>query len=222
MNSILKKSDAELKNDVLAELKYQPAVDIADIGVLVKNGTVTLNGFTTTYGEKWDAVRAAKRVAGVRGLADDIEVRLPNSDQRNDGDIAAAAANQIAWSTWVPTNAVKVTVSQGWVTLEGKVEWWYQKNAAENLVRYLTGVKGVSNQITVESKVAPSDVEAAITSAFKRNALLDAKKIQVETSGSKVVLRGTVRSYAEREEAEQAAWSASGVNNVEDHLTVVA
>jgi osmotically-inducible protein OsmY len=222
MKSNVKKSDAVLKNDVLAELKYQPSVNVADIGVLVKDGTVTLNGYASTYWEKWDAVRAAKRVAGVKALADDIEVKLPDSNQRSDGDIASAAADQIAWSTAIPAEAVKVTVSKGWITLEGKVEWWYQKNAAENAVRYLTGVTGVINLISVEPKVVPSDVETAIKSAFERSALLDAKKIRVETSGSKVVLRGTVRSFAERDEAEQAAWTAPGVNKVEDELTVVA
>ena len=220
MKSDIKKSDTELKSDVLAELKYEPSVKVTDIGVLVKDGVVTLNGYASSYGEKWDAVRAAKRVAGVKAIADDIEVKLPDSQRRTDGDIAAAAANQIDWSTTIPTGAVEVTVREGWITLEGEVEWWYQKNAAENVVQYLAGVKGVTNLITIKPKLAPAEVETAIKSAFERNALLDATKIQVETSGNKVVLRGKVRNYAERDEAERAAWAAPGVFSVDNQLQV--
>ena len=176
MKSNIKKSDTELKTDVLAELKYEPSVKVTDIGVLVKDGAVTLNGYATSYGEKWDAVRAAKRVAGVKAIADDIEVKLPDSLRRTDGDIAAAAANQINWSTTIPTGTVGVTVREGWITLEGEVEWWYQKTAAENAVRYLAGVKGVTNLITIKPKVAPAAVATAIKSAFERNAILDANE----------------------------------------------
>ena len=214
------KTDTELKSDVLAELKYEPSVKVTDIGVLVKNGVVTLKGFASSYGEKWDAARAAKRVAGVKAIADDIEVKLPDSQRRTDGDIAAAAAKQIEWSTTIPTGAVEVTVREGWITLEGEVEWWYQKNAAENVVQYLAGVKGVSNLITIKPKLAPAEVETAIKAAFERNALLDATKIQAETSGNKVVLRGKVRNYAERDEAERAAWAAPGVFSVDNQLQV--
>jgi len=220
MKSNIKKSDTELKNDVLAELKYEPSVKVTDIGVLVKDGAVTLNGYATSYGEKWDAVRAAKRVAGVNAIADDIEVKLPYSLQRTDGDIAAAAARQIDWSTTIPTGTVKVTVREGWITLEGEVEWWYQKTSAESAVQYLAGVKGVTNLITIKPKLAPAGVENAIKSAFERSALLDAKKIQVETSGNKVVLRGKVRNHAERDEAERAAWAAPGVFSVDNQLKV--
>ena len=220
MSTIAKKSDTQLKTDVLAELKYEPSVNVTDIGVLVKDGAVTLNGYATSYGEKWDAVRVAKRVAGVKAIADDIEVKLPGSERRTDGDIAAAAAQQINWSTTIPTGTVEVTVREGWITLEGEVEWWYQRNAAENVVLHLAGVKGVSNLITIKPKLAPADVETAIKSAFERNALLDANKIQVETSGSKVTLRGKVRSYAEKDEAERAAWAAQGVTWVDNHLKV--
>jgi osmotically-inducible protein OsmY len=193
---------------------------VTDIGVLVKDGAVTLNGFATSYGEKWDAVRAAKRVGGVRAIADDIQVKLPDSRQRTDGDIAAAAAHQLDWSTTIPTGTVEVTVREGWITLEGEVEWWYQRSAAENAVLRLAGVKGVSNLITVKPKLAPAEVATAIKSAFERNALLEANKIQVETSGNKVTLRGKVRTYAEKDEAERAAWAAPGVSWVDDYLKV--
>jgi osmotically-inducible protein OsmY len=220
MTSNIKKSDTELKNDVLAELEYEPGVKVTDIGVLVKDGAVTLNGYATSYGEKWDAVRAVKRVAGVNAIADDIEVKLATSLQRNDGDIAGAAARQIEWSTTIPAGTVRVTVREGWITLEGEVEWWYQKSSAEDAVRYLAGVKGVTNLVTIKPKVAAAGVETAITSAFERSALLDAKKIRVETSGNTVTLRGKVRNHAEREEAERAAWNAPGVYSVDNQLKV--
>ena len=214
------KSDIEIKKDVLAELSYEPSVDSAGIGVLVKDGAVTLNGYATSYGEKWDAVRAAKRVAGVSAIADDIQVRLPGSANRTDGEIAAAAANQLEWSTSVPSDVVEVTVREGWITLEGKVEWQYQKNAAEDAVRYLSGVKGVSNLITITPKAKTADVASSIKSAFERNAVLDAGKIEVETSGNKVILRGKVRNHTEKDEAERAAWSAPGVYSVDNKLKV--
>jgi osmotically-inducible protein OsmY len=215
-----KKSDTDLKRDVLAELKYEPSVKVTDIGVLVNDGTVTLNGYAANYGEKWDAVRATKRVAGVKAIADDIEVKLPDSQRRTDGDIATAAANQINCTTMIPTGTVSVTVREGWITLEGEVEWWYRKDAAGKAVQYLAGVKGVTNQILIKPTLAPSDVEKAIKLAFERNALLDAFKIQVETTGNRVVLRGTVRNYTEREEAERAAWAAAGVFSVDNQLKV--
>jgi osmotically-inducible protein OsmY len=220
MKSNREKSDTQLKTDVLAELKYEPSVKVTDIGVLVKDGTVTLNGYATSYGEKWDAVRAAKRVAGVHEIADDIEVKLPGSVRRTDGDIAGAAANQIERSMKIPTGTAEVTVRGGWITLEGESEWGYQKNAAENAVRYLAGVKGVTNQIKIKPKLVAAEVETAIKCAFERTALLDAKKIQVETSGNQVILRGKVRNYAEREEAERVAWAAPGVFSVDNQLKV--
>jgi osmotically-inducible protein OsmY len=155
-------ADTELKMDVLAELIYEPNVRITDIGVLVKDGAVTLNGYATNYCEKCDAVRAAKRVAGVRAIADDIEVKLPDSIRRTDGEIAAATANQIDWSTTIPTGSVELTVREGRIKLEGEVEWWYQKNAAENAVQYLEGVRGVTNLITIKPKLAPEDIETAL------------------------------------------------------------
>jgi osmotically-inducible protein OsmY len=218
MTTTLDKTDVELKTNVLAELKYEPSVKITDIGVLVKDGTVTLNGYANSYGEKWDAVRAAKRVAGVKAIADDIEVKLPFSIQRTDGDIAAAAATQIDWSSTIPTGAVKVTVRAGRISLEGTVEWQYQRTAAENVVKYITGLKGVDNLIKIQPKPAGAEVESAIKLAFERSAVVDARKIKVTTSGNKVTLRGSVRNYAESDEAERVAWAAPGVFFVDNQL----
>ena len=221
MTSNIKRTDTELQSDVLAELKYEPSVKVTDIGVLVKDGVVTLNGYATSYGDKWNAVRAAKRVAGVKAIADDVEVKLPDSLFRNDRDIAGAAANQIRWSTMIPSEKVTTTVREGWITLEGEVEWWFQKSAAQNAVQHLAGVKGVKNLITIKPSLAPAAVEKVIKSAFERNALLDADKIQVETSENKVTLRGQVRNHAERDEAERVAWAAPGVFSVDNQLTVM-
>jgi osmotically-inducible protein OsmY len=220
MNNTLVKTDTQLKTDVLSELKYEPTVKVTDIGVLVKDGTVTLNGYATNYGEKWDAVHAVKRVAGVKAIADEITVNLPGSLHHTDGDLATAAADKIDWSTTIPAAAVVVTVREGWLTLNGEVEWWYQKNAAEQVVQHLAGVKGVSNLITLKPKVITAEVETAIKSAFQRNALLDAEQIHVETAGSKVILRGIVRNFAELEEAERVAWAAPGVFSIDNQLTV--
>ena len=220
MKTLVEKSDAELKTDVLSELKYEPTVNVTDIGVLVKDGTVTLNGFATSYGEKWNAVKAAKRVAGVNAIADDIKVKLPMSWERNDGDIAAAAAHQIEWATTLPKGAAQVTLRDGWITLEGEVEWWYQKNAAENAVQHLTGVKGVTNLMTIKPRLSALELETAIEAAFERNAMVDAEQVHVQTSGNKVTLTGNVRNYAERDEAQRVAWAASGVYSVDNQLTV--
>jgi osmotically-inducible protein OsmY len=220
MQSTLEKTDTELKNDVLSELKYDPSVKVSDIGVLAKNGTVTLNGYATSYNEKWEAVHATKRVAGVKAIADDIELQLPASYHRNDSDIAAAAIVQINWSTTIPAGSVQAIVRDGWITLEGKVEWWYQKNAAGSLVRQMAGVKGVTNAITIESKATKKEVEMDIKSAFKRNSMLDAKHIGVETSGSNVILHGQVRNYSEYDEAERVAWSEPGISSVDNRIAV--
>ena len=214
------KTDSELKNDVLCELNYEPSVKVTDIGVLVKDGTVTLNGFASSYWEKWDAVRAAKRVAGVSAIADDIEVKLPGSLKRSDSDIASAALLQIEWAPGDLRDTLMVTVREGWITLEGNVEWWYQKNAAENAVQHIAGVRGVSNMIVIEPRLSSANVSSDIVSAFKRSAVLDAEKIKVEAKGNKVTLRGTVRNHSEEEEAERTAWAAPGVLSVDNQLTV--
>jgi osmotically-inducible protein OsmY len=220
MKNIVKKSDEELKVDVLAELEFDPSVKVSDIGVLVKHGTVTLNGYATSYGERFAAVRSAKRVAGVKGIADDIEVKLADSSRRTDGDIAAAAIDQINWNSTIPKGVAQVTVRDGWITLQGEFEGWHEKNAVESAVQHLTGVKGVTNLITLKSTVAPVDLESIIKAALERNVVLDADKIQVEVSGSSVTLLGKVRNYTEREEAERTAWRAAGVYSVDNQLEV--
>ncbi len=220
MKTSAAKSDEELKIDVLAELEFDPSVKVTDIGVLVKNGTVTLNGCATSYGERFAAVRSAKRVAGVKAIADGIQVNLPDSSRRTDGDIASAAINQINWNATIPKGIAQVTVRDGWITLQGEFEWWHEKNATESAVQHLAGVKGVTNLITLKPIAAPVNVEETIKAALMRSSLLDADKIQVEAAGNEVTLLGKVRNYSEREEAERIAWSTTGIYSVDNQLEV--
>ena len=214
------KTDTEIKTDVLSELKYDPSLKVTEIGVLVTDGIVTLNGYATSFDEKLAAVHAVKRVAGVVAIADDIELHIPDANHRTDGEIAAAAAHKIAWATTIPTGTVQITVRNGWIILEGEVEWWYQKNAAETVMRSISGVHGVSSSISIKPTDKIAAVGMGIEAAIDRNAMLDASKIRVEIVGSKVILHGTVRTLAQREEAERIAWAAQGVFSVEDHLAV--
>jgi osmotically-inducible protein OsmY len=216
------RSDLELLKDVTEELKFEPSVDEKEIGVGVKSGVVTLTGKVPSFAEKFAAERAVERVSGVRAVADDLPVKLTPANSRSDTDVALAAVNALAWDMEVPDDKIKVKVVNGWVTLEGHAEWHFQKAAAERAVRFLTGVKGVTNLIAISPKVSPTDVMKRIEDAIKRSAELDAKRVFVEAEGSKVTLRGTVRSWAERDEAERAAWAVSGVSNVEDRITVSA
>ncbi len=215
------KSDKGLQDDVLEDLRYEPSIDASEIGVTAKDGVVTLSGTVKSYAEEHVAVHAAQRVAHVRAVADEIKVELPSMHVRDDADIAKAAAHALKWNVWVPQGQIKVEVDKGWITLEGKVDFNYEKTEAENAVRNLTGVKGVTNLISLKKPaVKPSEVRTKIDTALRRAADLDADGITVDVVDDKVILRGKVHSWAERDEAERAAWSAPGVWDVEDDLVV--
>jgi len=212
------RTDQEIQKDVMAELRWDAQIQPNEIGVAVKDGVVTLTGWVDSYLKKWSAEDAARRVAGVKAVANDLEVKL--STERTDPDIAAAAVHALEWDTSVPPGKVQVTVSKGWVTLRGEVEWQYQRQAAESAVRRLTGVKGVTNLIIVKPSTTPSELKKKIEDALIRNAQLDAKNITVEVQGGKAILRGTVRAWVEKEEAERVAWSAPGITEVDNRITL--
>ena len=214
----LLKTDEEIQQDVLAELKWDARIRPNEIGVSVKDGIVSLTGWVDSYLKKWTAEDIAHRVSGVKAVANDLEVKL--ASERTDPDIAESALRAIEWDAFVPSEKVQVTVSKGWVTLRGEVEWQYQREDAERVVRRLSGVKGVTNLITVKPRASASELKRKIEDALVRNAEVDANKITVEVQGSKAILKGTVRAWAEREEAERTAWSAPGITSVENRITI--
>jgi len=216
------KTDRDLQKDVMDELRWEPDINETNIGVAVKDGVVTLSGYVDSYIEKVNAERAAARVDGVKAVVEEIKVKLPSSYECSDEDLAQAALGALEWDVLIPKDRVKILVQDGRVTLKGEVDWRYQKEEAENIVCCLRGVRSVNNEIIVKPppSVKPQDVKAKIEGALQRNAILDARQIKVETEGSKVILSGTVRSWAEKEQARQAAWAAPGVTQVENKIIV--
>jgi osmotically-inducible protein OsmY len=214
------KTDRQLQADVLKELEWEPSVNAAHVGVAVEDGVVTLTGYIDSYAEKRAAETAVKRVLGVRGVAEKLEVRLPQSSKRTDADLARAAANALEWNVAVPHQQIKIKVENGWVTLDGQVDWAYQRNTCDRLVHALIGVAGVTNLITVRPRVFASDVKTKIGEALKRYSEQETKGIRVETSEGSVTLRGSVHSWKERDEAGLAAWSAPGVSQVDNLISV--
>jgi len=216
------RTDEEIRDDVLDELEWDPAIpEASQIGVAVDNGVVTLSGVVESFPVKRAAEEAARRVEGVRAIANDIEVRVPSAGIRTDTDIAAAASNALEWDSQVPSDRIKVVVRNGWVTLEGTVDWYYQKQAAERDIRNLQGVTGVTNLIKVAAPhISPQEVKARIERALERSAQLEAQRIGVEVHDGRLILTGRVRSMAERDQVEAAAWSTKGVSDVENRITV--
>ncbi|MFC2062968.1 BON domain-containing protein [Chloroflexota bacterium] len=220
------KTDTELQKDIMDELKWERTIKAVEIGVGVTDGVVTLSGYIDTYGEKCAAERAAARVFGVKAVVEDLKVRLPSSLKRSDEDIAQTAATALQWNIWLThmIDRIEVVVENGRITLSGDVDWWYQKDAAGDTVRNLLGVQGLKNNILIEPispiAVDEQDVKDAIEGAFQRNALLDSRRITVDIRGGKVVLRGSVRTWAEKEQVERATFAAPGVSEVENNIII--
>ena len=215
------KSDQQLHNDVLDQLKWEPSIRETEIGLSVKSGVVTLSGHVDSYAEKFAAVRAVERLSGVKAVVDDLEVRLPSQHERPDTEIAHNAVSALRWDITVPDEKVRMTVRDGWITLEGEVMWQYQKASAERAIRNLVGVRGITNLIAVRPrKASVFDVSDKIRDALRRSAELDADRITISAQDGAVTLNGTVHSYAERRDAERAAWSAPGVRQVDDRISV--
>lgn len=214
------KTDSQLQQDVSAELQWEPSVHAARIGVEVKNGIVTLAGQVDTYGEKWNAERAAQRVSGVKALTTELKVHLTSLSKRTDADIAEAVKNVLEWTSSLPAGAIQVMVEGGWVTLYGDVDWQYQRKASTDSVRNLLGVTGVNNELIIKSTVTATAVKSDIEAALMRASIADAKKISVAVHGNDVTLSGTVRSWDERDTATHSAWGTPGVRNVVDTMTL--
>jgi osmotically-inducible protein OsmY len=214
-------SDTLLRQNIIDELDFEPSVNAAHIGVAVNNDVVTLTGHVASYAEKLAVETAVKRVKGVRAIAEEIEVRYPSDKKTSDDEIAKRALNILLWNAVVPRDRIQVKVQKGWVTLTGEVEWQYQRTAAENEIRRLSGVAGVINEITIKVQVQPADVKRKIEDALKRHAEIEAQRVRVSVlGGGRVTLDGSVHDWQERDAVKWAAWSAPGVASVEDRLTI--
>jgi osmotically-inducible protein OsmY len=214
------KTDYEIQQDVMEELKWEPFLKASEVGVAVKNGIVTLAGHVDSYSKKLAAENAAKKVVGVKAVAEEIEVGISPSYRKTDDEIAEAIVNALKWHTGIPEDKIKVKVEDGYVKLEGEVEWEYERTMAKSAIENLAGVRFLTNLITVRPKISSSDIQKKINAAFHRSATIDSSKIETEVDGSKVTLRGTVRSIAEKEDAENAAWFAPGVTNVINKIVI--